>query len=90
MSSSTRPTLPNTRDPRMGSLNNILITSLNGATRAGDYNKDKLRVKYFYRDRSKLRNFLTQLKVIFKLELDKYNISPKKVMYIALLLRGSV
>ena len=59
MSSSTRPTLPNTRDLRIGSLNNILTTSLNGATRVGDYDKDKLRVKYFYKDRSKLYNFLT-------------------------------
>ena len=48
ISSSTRPTLPNTRDPRIGSLNNILTTSLNGATRASDYNKDKLSVKNRY------------------------------------------
>ena len=59
MFSSTRSTLPNTRDLYIESLNNILTTSLNGATRASDYNKDKLRVKYFYRDRSKLYNFLT-------------------------------
>ena len=59
MSSSTRPNLSNTGYLYMVSLNNMLTTSLNSATRASDYNKDKLRVKYFYRDRSKLRNFLT-------------------------------
>ena len=53
-----------------------------------DY-KDRMRVEAFHGERSQLRRFLIQLKVVFVLERDKYPTSQSQVLFASMQLKGA-
>jgi hypothetical protein len=50
--------------------------------------KDEVKVEPFHGERSKLIPFLLQLKVVFKLNSDKYNKDIDKVIFAVMHLKG--
>jgi hypothetical protein len=50
--------------------------------------KDEVKVEPFYGERFKLIPFLLQLKVVFKLNPDKYDKDIDKVIFVAMYLKG--
>lgn len=50
--------------------------------------KDEVKVELFHGERSKLIPFLLQLKVMFKLNPDKYEKDSDKVMFAVMYLKG--
>lgn len=66
----------------------MLDTPYSGGTIAFG-SKDDVKVEAFYGDRAKLVPFLTQLKVVFKLNPVKYKEAKTQVLYAAMQLKGA-
>jgi hypothetical protein len=89
MSSSARLQSLTINHPTIGSLGNLSTTSLPVTGGGVDDRKDTLKVDLYYRDRNKLSAFLIQLKLIFKLNLTKFDTRSSKVIYTTMYLKGS-
>ena len=50
--------------------------------------RDNVKVEYFYSERTKIRIYLIQVKLLYKLNLKKYNSEENKVLIAGNYLRG--
>ena len=80
-----------------GKLSKLSLSNTNAPTRTNmsstthEYKsvKDEIKIDFFYGDRAKLRPFLVQLGMAFRLQSGKFPDSPTKVLFASTHLRGN-